>query len=302
MFLYSGELARVRHRRLILVLSAVHCEDLLVFGDESQDLRGERVFAIAGLMGSEDDWKPLEDSWLERTGGRIFHANNCDSDHGEYSKTSHSENKCLYKDLVVLIAKSKLIGFGSALSIPDYKAAFPDDLEDHPYLVCFADVLKYFTQVARVSSPPGVSRFTFHRRPQIEHNAGEIYNYFCGLPEWQPFMGKSLTFESDESVRIQAADLVTRESMKHLDNQVSGSSRTRRGSWVALEGAKRFKFMEYRRDSFERMKERRAQLGAADIPAYRQWLAERKLQHNMTNRIRFMNFCDPAGRYGTRWG
>jgi hypothetical protein len=62
-------------------------------------------------------------------------------------------------------------------------------------------------------------------------------------------------------------------------------------------------FIEYRRDSFEMMKERRAELGsAADFPDYHQWRAGLKLDDNMTARVRYLNAVDPAGRFGTRWG
>jgi hypothetical protein len=187
------------------------------------------------------------------------------------------------------------------MSIEDYRTSFPQDLDEHLYHYCLTDALKYFTQVAKFNIPPGVSQFTFHRRVESEHNAREVYSYFSGIPEWQAFMGRDLTFDDDASVRIQAADLVARESMKHLDNAI-GQSRPRRRSWIALKRSGRFVFMEYRRDSFERMKARAAELHGPNIPEYCQWIADRKLGDNMSNRIHFMNAQDPAGKFGTRWG
>jgi hypothetical protein len=295
-----GESTGDRRKRSILAPSATR--DLFVYGDESHEGKQKRVFAVGGLLGSDEDWGPVEAAWIGRTGGRIFHAKDCDSDQGEYKCTDHSENKLLYRDLTLLIATSKLIGFGSALSIKDYRDAFPHDLTDHPYHVCFLDALKYFTQVSRLSIPPGVSRFIFHRRHETEYNASEIYGYFCKLSEWKPFMGDSVSFESDASARVQAADLVARESMKHLDNSLT-SNRPRRQSFITLQDTRRFVFIEYRRDSFEMMKERRAELGsAADFPDYHQWRAGLKLDDNMTARVRYLNAVDPAGRFGTRWG
>jgi len=44
-----------------------------VFGDESSDATKSRVFAVAALFGNDDDWQILKDSWLDRTGGVVFH-------------------------------------------------------------------------------------------------------------------------------------------------------------------------------------------------------------------------------------
>jgi hypothetical protein len=61
-----------------------------VFGDESQDETKQRVFSVAGVFGSSEEWDILADRWLRATGGRIFHAADCESDLGEFSKTSHT--------------------------------------------------------------------------------------------------------------------------------------------------------------------------------------------------------------------
>ena len=61
---------------------------LSVFGDESSDEKKQRVFAVAGVIGSEEMWNAIEPRWVSRTGGIPFHANNCDSDQGDYRKHS----------------------------------------------------------------------------------------------------------------------------------------------------------------------------------------------------------------------
>ena len=57
---------------------------LTVFGDESSDETGSRVFAVAGVIGRQEEWDELEKVWLKRTGGVIFHAADCDSDKGDF--------------------------------------------------------------------------------------------------------------------------------------------------------------------------------------------------------------------------
>src|SRR5438876_11140851 len=97
-------ICRIRRRRIAVLLS--------VYGDESSDERQQRVFAVAGLIGSEEMWERLEAQWLERTHGIPFHANNCDSDRGDYENTPHKENKALYRDLTTLLSDSGLGGWG----------------------------------------------------------------------------------------------------------------------------------------------------------------------------------------------
>src|ERR1035437_1693861 len=39
-----------------------------VFGDESHDEKRQRVFAVAGLFGSHEDWAQIEARWLAACG------------------------------------------------------------------------------------------------------------------------------------------------------------------------------------------------------------------------------------------
>jgi hypothetical protein len=41
---------------------------LSVFGDESTDQTGRRVFTGAGIAGTQEEWDALEPVWIKRTG------------------------------------------------------------------------------------------------------------------------------------------------------------------------------------------------------------------------------------------
>ena len=43
---------------------------LKVFGDESADETKSRVFAVAGVIGNEDEWQLAMREWLRRTRGQ----------------------------------------------------------------------------------------------------------------------------------------------------------------------------------------------------------------------------------------
>src|ERR1700688_2112186 len=90
---------------------------ILVYGDDSADEKRERVCAVAGVVGTWRAWRLLEREWLIRTNGIPFHANDCESDRGDYRNTPHSENKALYKDLAIMVAKSHLYGVGVVIDL-----------------------------------------------------------------------------------------------------------------------------------------------------------------------------------------
>ena len=61
---------------------------ILAYGDESLDETQDRVCAVAGVVGAVEQWERIEPVWVERTNGIPFHANDCDSDHGDYAPNS----------------------------------------------------------------------------------------------------------------------------------------------------------------------------------------------------------------------
>jgi hypothetical protein len=77
----------------------------------------QRVCAVAGLVGNEDQWCSLERQWIERTAGLPFHAKDCDSDQGDYLHSDHKVNKALYKDVTLLLANSGLWGIGVPIDL-----------------------------------------------------------------------------------------------------------------------------------------------------------------------------------------
>src|SRR5262249_35227635 len=110
---------------------------LLAYGDESHDSRTERVFAVAALFGAVEQWDELTRRWAARIGDRVFHAADCESDHGAFKTSAHYDNQRLYADLTRILAESRLIGFGSAIDLVSHREFFPDVPKDVPYYRCF---------------------------------------------------------------------------------------------------------------------------------------------------------------------
>jgi hypothetical protein len=211
-----------------------------VFGDESHDETKARVFAVAGVFGSDDQWKQLKTKWLGRTGGRIFHASDCETNQGDFASTSNSDNKLLYKDLTVLLAESGLLGYGVAIDLAGHHQFFPDVPADIPYFICFRDVICQCTEWARMSVPHDSLKFTFDIRQESNYNAGALYDYMVKAPEWKGQEFDEIGFASRGIAEIQVADLYAREVMKHLDNMVGPIQRPTRLSMQALTSTHRF--------------------------------------------------------------
>jgi hypothetical protein len=261
-----------------------------VYGDESSDETHKRVYAVAGLFGSQEQWDALELRWLARTGGKVFHGAECESDTGEYAGIDHKLNQKLYADLAGLLADSNLMGFGVAVDLMAYFDLFPSCLPEQPYFLGFRDVVINFAELAHLSIPSERVKFTFDRKTEIEFNAAYFYDQLMRIPqfEFRSYLEDEVAFASRKSVGIQAADLLARESMKALDNRIGPVRRIPRLSKQALDKTERFSFRTYERTTLVS-----SAVGAAQnipdtiMPAYKAWLQREGLVDNISNRFRY---------------
>jgi hypothetical protein len=277
---------------------------LTAFGDESSDESKQRVFAVAALFGDQQTWDVLELKWTARTSGLIFHGAECESDMGDFASRTHAENQELYKDLTTLLAESGLLGYGSVLDLIGQNKYMPDLLPESAYYRCFAEVVTFFAQKTRTINPEEKVKFTFDRRLETQFNATFLYDYLARLPEWEHYnyLHDEIAFASRKSVGIQAADLWTRELMKHLDNQIGPKKRPARKSFTALAETHRFGASFYVDDFFDAL---RKKIDALDEPSlnrtisqrvYADWLARNDQTDNFQNRVRFYTQQDALER------
>lgn len=115
---------------------------MLIYGDDSSDEKKERVCAIGVVFGDEHQWKSVECAWQSRLPkGVPFHANDCESDRGDFKAFSHKENKALYRDLVGMLCESHLHGVTIAIDLIAQSKVFPDTPEDFSYYKAFNEIL-----------------------------------------------------------------------------------------------------------------------------------------------------------------
>jgi len=273
---------------------------ILVYGDDSSDERSERVCAVAGVVGTIMGWRSVERQWLAITNGIPFHAKDCDSDQGDYKNRPHDENKTLYRDLTVLVAESHLHGFGIAINLIALHRVFPD-AEDLAYYRAFLRVMEVMKDTAKKNAE--IAEFTFDMRMDNEHNAGLLYGSTReNEPEWAPHLADKISFEfARKNPRIQVADLLAREAMKALDNQVGPVKRDVRKSWKALRETGRFEVEAYSDDWFNDLKRQYADLERKVgfcKQDYVNWLAERNRHHNVTNMFLFVDWFSKRNTNG----
>ena len=287
---------------------------LHLFGDESADETGQRVFAVSGLVGTGREWQLAEDAWVQRTGGQVFHATDCETEYARDSdRNKHKANLSLYKELTEILANGYVAGICMALDLVSFRECFPAAPLDAPYFKCLSDLLSAFGNLTREHNAKLENErefdevqidFTVDDRRQSSHNAGELYKAFVNQPEWvdrNACLGAKLSFDTRANPRIQMADLVAREAMKELDRKLAPTRRQPRKSWLALEQSGKFKFQERDRAYCERSRESMPQLqaetGMSD-ERYSRWLAETGRVQNgrphdtMANRIEYFALLD----------
>jgi len=251
---------------------------LSVFGDESADGKQARVFAVAGVVGNEPEWQDAESLWLERTGGEVIHATDCE----------HEKRFDLYNDLTQIIAKSRLRVFGSALDLMAVKEFFPGHL-DIGYFHCFVRVVEWMVdnEANRLNE---AIEFTFHNRKGTEYNAGKLYDVLINTPGWEAsiFMRNKISFANQESPRIQMADLVARETMKALDHDLQG--KPQRDSMLAIFGReKRGIIRVFGRDQLSELRDfTDGEISTSLHGDYISWLNKNSRRDNISNRTLFM--------------
>lgn len=282
-----------------------------VFGDESSDESHERVFSISGLVGTDDEWVEAEAHWAEATRGKEFHA----------AAWEHAKRLEDYKAAVQALISSHVAGIVMSMDIAAFRSVIPDQLPDAGYYACLTKLVSgmsrewhRWNERARANPDGGDPivtevRFTFDHRKESASNSGRIYSAIREIekPERSKLLGADVSFDCRKNPRIQMADLVAREAMKELDRRVGSKNYPKRKSMIALEESGHFRFIEFRRDYFERLD---SYVNAIDrnedfFRRYRMWLTENgKVQNGHVhdtwqNRAAFLVSISPPGSIDT---
>jgi hypothetical protein len=192
---------------------------LRAYLDESTDSKRERVFAIAGYLGTEEEWLKLENAWKEATRGlECFHMAECESQVGEFEEWPKEKCIELVTALVTILLERELYGVCSAIMIDDFKRVFPDEPLDTLYYLCFQHCVSSIAELA--CSRGEEVAFVFDRTSEFSGTALNHYNALATSEKWQysRWLGP-IAFESKvKFIPLQAADLVAYETFKYMHN------------------------------------------------------------------------------------
>jgi hypothetical protein len=266
----------VREYQLVVVIHT-----LKGFGDESADAKKERVFAVAAVFGTEDEWADAIRPWLRRTRGLPFHATDCEAYHPD--KDVHDANLKLYYDLTQILVKSHLVGFAVTLNLVTYKEIFKVGPPDWAYFKALADVIGAAARTAKnFNNLPGDENvrleFTFDSRLESNGTAGTMYTMLASQPEWEEsgIFHTKIVFEGGpgKTPRLEMGDLLAREAMKEVDRKITNARPKKRGSLVALEETKKFHFIERDREYWEELRNmvQKPESGLELMKQWDQWL------------------------------
>lgn len=274
------EIRQARKKRLVIAM-------LTVFGDESADEKQQRVFAVAGIMGTQEEWDTLNKLWLNRTGGKPFHATDCDSNQGQYRSNPEEENKKLYADLTQLLAKTKMLGYCAVLDIQAYKKIFHN--EDF-YHLCFQDVVVHFGVLVRQYKEK--VKFIFHVRSRTKGSCADLFDFMQKTIEWEygPYLNEVGFASSKDHPELQAADLLSHEVMKHCDNFFVGPAKfQRRKSMETLFSTGRHSFKYFKQEFADFSKnEYPLILAEINIDDYRGWLEKNHFKHSTASQYKYL--------------
>lgn len=287
-------LEEIREARQKRYIAAV----LIVYGDDSTDEKGERIFAVAGVMGTQEEWDILKPKWVEHTGGKIFHATDCESGYGDYNGIPKDKRLKEYKDLTQLLVNTKMMGFGFAVDIKAYRTYISDGFEDGPYFYCFVGVVMAFAETAYLHVPRQTVQFIFDINHKVRYNAAFLYdNYITQLDDWKyrSCIEDKIGFTTSKTVEIQVADLFAHETMKHFDNELTNQRRIRK-SLDAILDTDRFKCLIYDENKLQKMRDDynafEIECGKVGIMRenYDNWLSKHNCQDNCENKTRYLMY------------
>jgi hypothetical protein len=125
------------------------------------------------------------------------------------------------------------------------------------------------------------------------------------LKSWpaSSYLQENVRFASRKYIGIQVADLVARETMKHLDNLVGPIKRSTRRSYSALMETGRFRFTFFDKQWFADFRGDFVNVASScgvEFKEYQAWLGERGLTDNISNRHRYMFGKYPPSSDGPR--
>lgn len=208
------------------------------FFDESSDGKSERIFVVAGYVGTEEQWEHFAEHWreeLKKFGLTEFHMVDCESGKKQFNGMHRNLRSTMQREFIEIINESGAIGTSTAMLLQDYKQLlcrlqpylkFPKGLPvsgnlNDPYFLPFKLAIEQVAINSSVWMKDGEQiAFVFDQKNTVQ---GKAKGFFDDIFKWdRPWAKriepKGLKFASkSESVPLQAADVLAYESFRWVD-------------------------------------------------------------------------------------
>jgi len=283
------ELRNARKKRILIKM-------LAIYGDDSTDGNKVRVYAFAGVAGTQEEWDYFSIDWLTRTEGIPFHATDCEAGKGAYEKMPYEERMKLSRDLTRMLVGSKLFGCGTAIDLKAFRHHFKQTSKDDGYFYCFLPVVVHFFYQTRFSVPPRKAQFSFDQNPNTRGNAAYLYDKYLSkhkeYADMQSLIDKDMAFADSDSVGIQVADLfvyeVMREMMANLEGKVG-----RRPQFELLDQCGRFEIKRFHAVYWHEYSKKHKDVLASTNAKYDEWRMKHNIKtDNHQNQIRYLIYAE----------
>jgi hypothetical protein len=173
--------------------------------------------ASGGLIGSAEQWDIFLALWSHETQTlkEPFRSTDCESQLGQFKDWTILKCNDLMARLITVIQKARLSGFASIVPVDAYKEAFPSCREQDAYLLTIPHTIMNMAYTADLIG----------RDVNLWFENGPFTSTISGLftlikkVDWKPIRRiGAIAFDSKHLRPLQSADLVARESFKHMVN------------------------------------------------------------------------------------
>jgi hypothetical protein len=239
----AGKLFRLLRSDWIITMKA--------YLDESTDSKQSEVFSVAGWIGAEEAWQQFSLDWRGRTHGLpVFHMTEVETNSNSFSENGWAKKQCieLITDLVTVIARRNLYGFGCGVLIPDFKSVFPHESLDSMYLLCFRHCVYSLSKLS-----PDPVEFVFDINKRLQLKAHSLYSRLTEIAGegWKDKLGTIGFGSRSEYTPLQAADLIAYETFKKIRNANYYQSVPERKSIARLADTRRIAMVAYEKEALE---------------------------------------------------
>jgi len=219
--------------------------------DESEDTQGQRVYVVAGLLGTLPECVELSRQWqraLYDEGIPEFHMAKCEWGEGPFKGMHRDRRVELQRRFIDIIANARVWGHATAIQLERYnerlaKIRAKRGVHATPYYLAFQHTVESMALELEDYNWPRAEciAFVFDQHQEYQGHAKSLYESMTSAHDPLPFAHRlgSLTFDSRRrSLPLPAADIWAYENLRFM-RDVELRGQPRRWQWEMFNETKR---------------------------------------------------------------